>query len=110
MTGASKGIGRAIATGMAQSGARVMLSSRKHDQLELAAQDIDGDVAVFAAHAGDLDAAEACVDATIERFGGIDILVNNAATNPHYGATLAVDPGKFDKTFEVNLRGPLFWT
>jgi NAD(P)-dependent dehydrogenase (short-subunit alcohol dehydrogenase family) len=110
VTGASKGIGKAIAKGMAESGARVMLSSRKHDQLEAAARDIDGDVAVFAAHAGDLDAAEACVDATIERFGTIDILVNNAATNPHYGATLDVDPGKFDKTFEVNLRGPLFWT
>jgi NAD(P)-dependent dehydrogenase (short-subunit alcohol dehydrogenase family) len=110
VTGASKGIGKAIAKGMAESGAQVMLSSRKHDQLEAATRDIDGDVAVFAAHAGDLDAAEACVDATIERFGTIDILVNNAATNPHYGATLDVDPGKFDKTFEVNLRGPLFWT
>lgn len=110
VTGASKGIGKAIAKGMAESGARVMLSSRKHDQLEAAARDIDGEVAVFAAHAGDLDAAEACVDATLERFGTIDILVNNAATNPHYGATLDVDPGKFDKTFEVNLRGPLFWT
>lgn len=110
VTGASKGIGKAIAKGMAESGAQVMLSSRKHDQLEAATRDIDGDVAVFAAHAGDLDAAAACVDATIERFGTIDILVNNAATNPHYGATLDVDPGKFDKTFEVNLRGPLFWT
>jgi NAD(P)-dependent dehydrogenase (short-subunit alcohol dehydrogenase family) len=110
VTGASKGIGKAIAKGMAESGAQVMLSSRKHDQLEAATRDIDGDVAVFAAHAGDLDAAEACVEATIERFGTIDILVNNAATNPHYGATLDVDPGKFDKTFEVNLRGPLFWT
>jgi NAD(P)-dependent dehydrogenase (short-subunit alcohol dehydrogenase family) len=110
VTGASKGIGKAIAKGMAESGAQVMLSSRKHDQLEVAARDIDGDVAVFAAHAGDLDAAEACVEATIEHFGTIDILVNNAATNPHYGATLDVDPGKFDKTFEVNLRGPLFWT
>lgn len=110
VTGASKGIGRAIAAEMAASGAQVMLSSRKLDQLERAAEGIDGDVAVFAAHAGDLDAAEACIDATLERFGAVDILVNNAATNPHYGATLDVDPGRFDKTFEVNLRGPLFWT
>ena len=64
---------------------------------------------MFAANAGDLEAAEACVDATIERFGGLDILVNNAATNPYYGATLDVDVGRYDKTFEVNLRGPLFW-
>jgi NAD(P)-dependent dehydrogenase (short-subunit alcohol dehydrogenase family) len=64
---------------------------------------------VFAANAGDVAAARACVAATIERFGGLDILVNNAATNPYYGPTLAVDEGRFDKTFQVNLRGPLFW-
>jgi NAD(P)-dependent dehydrogenase (short-subunit alcohol dehydrogenase family) len=110
VTGASKGIGKAIAKGLAESGAKVMLSSRKHEQLEAAAAEIDGETAVFAAHAGNLDAAAACVDATIERFGRVDILVNNAATNPHYGATLDVDPGRFDKTFEVNLRGPLFWS
>jgi NAD(P)-dependent dehydrogenase (short-subunit alcohol dehydrogenase family) len=109
VTGASKGIGRAIAAGMAEAGASVMLSSRKLEQLEEAAAGITGDTAVFAAHAGQIDAAEACVAATIERFGRLDILVNNAATNPHYGATIDVEPSMFDKTFEVNLRGPLFW-
>ena len=48
--------------------------------------------------------------ATIERFGGLDILVNNAATNPYFGPTLGVDPARFDKTFQVNLRGPVFWS
>ncbi len=48
--------------------------------------------------------------ATIERFGGLDILVNNAATNPYYGATLGIEPSQFDKTMEVNLRGPVFWS
>ena len=110
VTGASKGIGRAIAAGMAEAGASVMLSSRKLDQLEAAAAGISGDTAVFAANAGQIDAAEACVAATIEHFGRLDILVNNAATNPHYGATLDVEPAAFDKTFEVNLRGPLFWS
>lgn len=110
VTGASKGIGRAIAAQMAASGAKVMLSSRKQDQLEEAAATMTGETAVFAANAGDLDAAEACIDATIERFGGLDILVNNAATNPYFGATLGVDPGRYDKTFQVNLRGPLFWS
>ena len=110
VTGASKGIGKAIAAGMAAAGAKVMLSSRKQDQLEAAAATIDGDTAVFAANAGDLDAAAACVDATIETFGGLDILVNNAGTNPHFGATLDVDPGRYDKTFEVNVRGPVFWS
>ncbi len=109
VTGASRGIGRAIAAEYAASGARVMLSSRKQDALEEAAATMDGEVAVYAANAGDLDAADACVAATIERFGGLDILVNNAATNPYYGPTLGVDQPRYDKTFDVNLRGPLFW-
>jgi NAD(P)-dependent dehydrogenase (short-subunit alcohol dehydrogenase family) len=114
VTGASKGIGRAISGSMAAAGAKVMLSSRKQDQLEIAAAEIAksgaaGETAVFAANAGDVDSAKACVAATIERFGGLDILVNNAATNPYYGSTLGVDEGRFDKTFQVNLRGPLFW-
>ncbi len=110
VTGASKGIGFAIAKSMAEAGASVMLSSRKQDQLDDAASRIDGETAVYAANAGNVESAEACVAATIERFGGLDILVNNAATNPHYGGTLDVEPGAFDKTFEVNLRGPLFWS
>jgi NAD(P)-dependent dehydrogenase (short-subunit alcohol dehydrogenase family) len=109
VTGASKGIGRAIAGSLADAGAKVMLSSRKKDQLDLAAAEIGGETAVFAANAGDIDAAKACVAATIEQFGALDILVNNAATNPYYGPTLGVDAGRFDKTFQVNLRGPLFW-
>lgn len=87
-----------------------MISSRKIDALEAAAAQMPGEVAVFAANAGDLDAASACVDATVERFGGIDILVNNAATNPHMGPTLSIEAPQFDKIVEVNLRGPLFWT
>lgn len=109
VTGGSRGIGKAIAATLAASGAKVMISSRKLDALEAAAAEMDGDVAVFAGNAGDPDVARQCVAATIERFGGLDILVNNAATNPYYGATLGVDEGRFDKTFQVNLRGPLFW-
>jgi NAD(P)-dependent dehydrogenase (short-subunit alcohol dehydrogenase family) len=109
VTGGSRGIGKAIAATLAASGAKVMISSRKLDALEAAAAEMDGDVAVFAGNAGDPEVARQCVAATIERFGGLDILVNNAATNPYYGATLGVDEGRFDKTFQVNLRGPLFW-
>lgn len=109
VTGASKGIGKAIAATLAASGAKVMLSSRKLDQLEAAAAEMQGETAVFAANAGDVAAGKACVAATIERFGGLDILVNNAATNPYFGATLEVDEARYDKTFQVNLRGPLFW-
>jgi NAD(P)-dependent dehydrogenase (short-subunit alcohol dehydrogenase family) len=68
-----------------------------------------GEVEVFAANAGDLDGISSCVQATMERFGAIDVFVNNAATNPYLGKTLGVDASRFDKTFQVNIRGPLFW-
>src|SRR5215217_5195163 len=110
VTGASKGIGKAIARQFAESGAKVMLSSRKLDGLQAAAAEIDGATEVFAAHAGKPEDAMACIDATIERFGGLDILVNNAGANPYYGFSLGVDEARYDKTFEVNLRGPLFWS
>jgi len=110
VTGASRGIGKAIADSYVKAGAKVMLTSRKEDALRAAANEIGGDTEIFAANTGDLDAAAACVSATIERFGAIDIFVNNAATNPYAGPTLGVDPARYDKTFQVNLRGPLFWT
>lgn len=110
VTGASKGIGKAIAQAYAEAGANVMLSSRKQDALEAAAADIDGETSVFAANAGDPAAAAACVQATVDTFGSVDILVNNAATNPYYGPAVDIDLPRYDKTFEVNLRGPLVWT
>ena len=110
VTGASRGIGKAIAAGMAASGAKVMLNSRKQDALEAAAAEMTGDVDVFAANAGDDGAGERAVLATIERFGGLDVLVNNAATNPYYGPTLDIDEGRYDKTLQVNLKAPLFWS
>ena len=106
VTGASRGIGKAIASTMSASGAKVMLTSRKLDALRAAAAEMVGETAVFAANAGDVASADACVRATIERFGGLDIIVNNAATNPYYGPTLGVDEARFDKTFGVNLKGP----
>ncbi len=114
VTGASRGIGLATAASMAGSGAKVMLVSRKLDALREAAAQITAshpgaDVEVFDANTGDVEAGRACVSATIERFGGLDILVNNAATNPWFGATLGIDESRYDKTFQVNLRGPLFW-
>lgn len=110
VTGASKGIGEAIARTLAEAGAKVMLSSRKQEALEAAASQIDGETAVFAANAGDPEAAAACVAATVDSFGSVDILVNNAATNPYYGPAIDIDLPRYDKTFEVNLRGPLVWT
>lgn len=109
VTGASKGIGFAIARRFAEAGARVVLSSRKQDQLEAAAGQIDGDTFVVAANAGEPDQAAACVDATIEHFGSLDILVNNAATNPYMGRAIDIDLPRYDKTMQVNLRGPFVW-
>jgi NAD(P)-dependent dehydrogenase (short-subunit alcohol dehydrogenase family) len=110
VTGASRGIGKAIAKSFVEAGAQVMLTSRKEDSLRAVANEINGETAVFAANTGDLEQGQACVEATIQRFGKIDILVNNAATNPYYGDTLGVDSSRFDKTFQVNLKGPVFWS
>ena len=108
VTGASRGIGLAMAKTMAESGASVMMVSRKIDAS--ATDGIDGEVAVMGANTGDVDAGRRCVEATIEKFGRLDVLVNNAATNPYFGDTLGVDEARYDKTFQVNLRGPVFWT
>lgn len=109
VTGASRGIGKAIAKAYADAGASVMLSSRKHDALEAVADEIGGDTAVCAANAGEPEQAAACVAATVERFGGIDILVNNAATNPYMGKSIDIDLPRYDKTWQVNMRGPVVW-
>ena len=110
VTGASRGIGKAIAKAYADAGASVLLSSRKLPDLEAAAAEIGGDVDVIAANAGDPAQAEAAVDHCMERFGAVDVLVNNAATNPYMGPTMDIDLDRYDKTWEVNVRGVLVWT
>lgn len=109
VTGASRGIGLAIATELCASGARVMLSSRRPEALEVAVAGIDGETAWYAANAGDEEQAAACVAATVERFGAVDVLVNNAATNPYMGPTIDVDRPRLEKTVAVNWAGPLTW-
>ena len=110
VTGASRGIGKAIAQAYSDAGASVLLSSRKQDALEAAAAEIGGEVAVFPANAGDPEQAAAAVAHCVERFGAVDILVNNAATNPYFGPAMDIDLARYDKTWEVNLRGVLVWT
>jgi NAD(P)-dependent dehydrogenase (short-subunit alcohol dehydrogenase family) len=109
VTGASRGIGRAIAAELAASGAMVVISSRKQEALEEAAATMDGEVACIAAHAGNPEEIARCVGETVERFGAVDILVNNAATNPYMGPNIDIDLPRWDKTFEVNLRGVHVW-
>ena len=77
VTGASRGIGKAIAKSYVEAGAQVMITSRKIDALEAVAKEIGGGTQVFAANTGDLDQANACVQATMNHFGKIDIFVNN---------------------------------
>jgi NAD(P)-dependent dehydrogenase (short-subunit alcohol dehydrogenase family) len=110
VTGASRGIGKAIAKAYADAGASVLLSSRKQADLDAAAAEIGGDVDVIVANAGDPEQAAVAVDRCVERFRGIDVLVNNAATNPYMGPTMDIDLPRYDKTWEVNLRGALVWT
>ena len=113
VTGASRGIGRAIAARLSEAGAAVMLSSRKPEALEEAAASLEGSgapVAWYAANAGDPEAARACVEATLSRLGSLDILVNNAATNPYYGPVIDIDGARADKTVQVNQMAPLVWS
>jgi NAD(P)-dependent dehydrogenase (short-subunit alcohol dehydrogenase family) len=110
VTGGSRGIGRAIAAAMAGAGAKVMISSRKEEALKEAAASMPGQVDWFAANAGDAEAAAACVDATVERLGGLDILVNNAATNPYMGPMIDIDESRAAKTMHVNQWAIVLWT
>ena len=110
VTGGSRGIGKAVAAAFAQAGARVMISSRKEDALKEAASEMTGEVEWFAANAGESEQAEACIAATVDRLGGLDILVNNAATNPYMGAMIDIDKGRADKTVQVNQWALLMWS
>jgi NAD(P)-dependent dehydrogenase (short-subunit alcohol dehydrogenase family) len=105
VTGASRGIGEAIAHALAQHGAKVVLASRKLEGVQAVASAIGANAFAVAAHTGREDDCKALVAKAVEKFGKVDILINNAATNPYFGPLLEVDPGAWDKTFEVNLKG-----
>jgi len=108
ITGASRGIGLAIAESFASYGAKVVLSSRKQEALDQAAEKIQtqgGEAFPFAAHTGDSESIRELVEKSVERFGGVDILVNNAATNPHFGPILTSEESHWDKILGVNLKG-----
>lgn len=108
VTGASRGIGEAIAQRLAADGAQLMLASRKHEGVSAAAERIraQGGVAeAMACHTGDEAQVNALIEAAVRRFGHVDLLVNNAATNPYFGPMLETEWGAWEKTFEVNVKG-----
>ncbi|WP_018621371.1 SDR family NAD(P)-dependent oxidoreductase [Spirosoma luteum] len=109
ITGASKGIGEDMARVFARFGAKVIVSSRKQDACDALASDISaqgGEATGIAAHVGDMDQLRQLVDKSIATYGGIDILVNNAATNPVFGPSLDCDGAAFDKIMQANVKAP----
>jgi NAD(P)-dependent dehydrogenase (short-subunit alcohol dehydrogenase family) len=110
VTGGSRGLGLAISSGLAAAGAAVMVSSRKVDACEAAVEAITaegGTAAAHPAHMGDVAQVEGLVDATIGRYGRLDVVVNNAANALAQSFGEITEAG-FDKSFAVNVKGPVF--
>lgn len=111
VTGASRGIGEAIARLLASYGAQVIVSSRKIDDCQKVADSIveaGGKATALACHVGEMDQIEAAFASIKNQFGRLDILVNNAAANPYFGHILDTDLGAYNKTVDVNVRGYFF--
>lgn len=109
VTGASKGIGESIAHAFAQAGAKVVVSSRKQEAVDAVADAIKadgGDAIAIAANSGNLEDLQNLVDQTIEKYGGVHIVVNNAAANPVFGPVIQTNEDAFDKIMNVNVKGP----
>ncbi|MDH5402944.1 MAG: glucose 1-dehydrogenase [Candidatus Heimdallarchaeota archaeon] len=108
ITGASRGIGKAIAKAFAAKGATVILVSRKQESLDSVADEITqagGKALAIATHTGDEIAVNQLIDEVKKQYGGVDILVNNAGTNPHFGPLLTSEKSHWQKTIDVNLFG-----
>ncbi|MHB1576499.1 MAG: SDR family NAD(P)-dependent oxidoreductase [Candidatus Dormibacteria bacterium] len=111
VTGGTRGIGLATARLLLRGGCSVAISARKPEELELARQDLaarpGGEVIAIPANAGSPDDCRRLIGEVMGAFSRLDILVNNAATNPHFGPLVGVEPWAWEKTFAVNLQGPL---
>lgn len=110
VTGASRGIGLAIARELVADGANVVITSRDEQTIQAAAATLGDSAVGFAAHVTDENAAARCVEFAIETFGSLDLLVNNAGTNPAHGWIVDQEHSRFSKTLDVNLWGPVLWS
>jgi len=113
VAGASRGIGEAVAHALAEHGAAVVCSSRKQADCEKVAEAIrakGGNAVSAELHLGELSHHDNVLAMIEKEFGRLDILINNGATSPHFGPAHEASEGAFDKTFEVNMRGPYFLT
>ena len=111
ITGASRGIGKAIAEGLAKQGAFCILTSRKIEDLESVVKQIrsnGGKAKAVACNIGDMSQINDLVTVLKKEITKLDILVNNAATNPYFGPMSGINPGQWEKTVDVNLKGPFF--
>tara|TARA_B100000745_G_scaffold5923_1_gene4977 strand:- start:21 stop:803 length:783 start_codon:yes stop_codon:yes gene_type:complete len=109
VTGASKGIGEAMARGLAEFGAKVVISSRKREAVDAVAESFQNDgleAIAIAANMGNVEEAQTLIDQTVDAYGGIDIIINNAAANPVFGPIQNTEERAFDKILDVNLKGP----
>jgi NAD(P)-dependent dehydrogenase (short-subunit alcohol dehydrogenase family) len=109
VTGASKGIGQSIAEYYAAAGAKVVVSSRKQDAIDAVAEQIKAkgfEATAIACHMGDMADVGRLAEATITKYGTIDIVVNNAAVNPVFGPVVDTSLEAFDKIMAVNVKGP----
>ncbi|MCW5516188.1 glucose 1-dehydrogenase [Muriicola sp. Z0-33] len=109
ITGSSKGIGKSIARGLAENGAKVVISSRKQEAVDAVAAEFKNaglEATGIQCHIGDAEQRKRLIDKTLETYGSIDILVNNAAINPYYGPLEGSDELVFDKIMEVNVKAP----
>ncbi len=109
VTGASRGIGEMMARALAEFGASVVLSSRRQEAVDEIARSFQSDrlkSTAVAANVGNIDDVERLVERTVEIYGGLDIVINNAAANPVYGPLQNTDERAFDKIIDVNLKGP----
>ncbi len=107
VTGSSKGIGKAIAEALAEYGAHVVVSSRSQEAVDAVADEFKAkrlETIGIACHVGDEEQRKALIDKTVNHYGGVDILINNAATNPVYAPLEGVDDPVFDKIMDVNVK------